>query len=348
MTEMNSKKWPARRLRIAFLALSALGATVGAAAFAFVKWRGVSYPEYTVDFGNNQKTTLHMKRRGEQMTGVLNVAPSKVAQAPFNAFGFHLVHHGLERFRKFTQPIPPGDYALQGLFSKPRSYRLVGHFPQPLADFSIGGEVPDATKPGTYIFVAAGAVANGVLPALDGTLPPKTPSNFVEKGAPSLACPTCLINGTLKKSPDSNSEANSFSIGLLYGHLPVKRSGLWVGSYVRADGKNTQQIVFSIEPPPNVPLRAGQIFSLAKGSGNSLNYSEYGTHSKDWDSIAGTVKILDVSKGEITFAIKDAPLKARIGGDARGTLKVDAKGKMRGTGLIQKGMLYSRRLQENS
>ncbi len=327
MAEMKSKK---RLVPRVIIALSAL-ISVGVAARFFVVWRGVSYPEYELDFGNNQKTTLRMHRRGEKMTGTLKVAPPKVS---FQAFGFQLVHHAFGSVRRFKQAIPAGEYEMEGLFMEPRSYRLVGRFPQPLSEFAIGGELPDATKPGNYVLVAAGAVANGDLPAFDGTLP--APKNSPANSTSAYA--DCKIGGTLKKSPDVNTNASQFDIGLHYGHLPVKRSGLWVGSYIQSDGKATQQIVFNIEAAENAILRVGQEFSFKKGSGNSLTYSEYGGQNKDWDSVDGTIKIQSVSKGEITFVASDVQLKARSGSEARGTMTLGAKGKMQATPLPS-GML---------
>jgi hypothetical protein len=335
MTEKQSKQ---RAWRIS-LALTALILIIAVVAF-YARWRGVSYPEYTLDFGTNQKITLRMHRRGEKMTGTLLVVPPKISENLLDwRFGFQLAHHIFGRLKRFTQPIPPGEYPMEGLFAEPRSYRMVGRFPAPLADFSIGGDLPDATQAGSYIFVAAGAIANGELPAFDGSLAAKKPAPEPVGSISTPACPNCLIVGKMKKSPEANIRDSQFSIGLRYGHLPVKRSGLWVASYVLSDSLNTQQVVFNIEPPANVALRAGQEFSLKKGSGNSLTYSEYGSENKDWDSTGGTLKIQAFNKGEVVFVLKDVPLAARSGGQARGIMTMTATGRMQATALIRQDML---------
>lgn len=104
-----------------------------------------------VQFSNNQSGTLTLRVQG-------------------NFAGGDLVVNNATRSRQFTFTIPAGTYAVEGTFTPPRTFRVVGNFPSPLGPFDLNGTIPTEDAPGSFTLNANGQTVTGSIP-IPGTTP---------------------------------------------------------------------------------------------------------------------------------------------------------------------------------
>ncbi len=317
-----------RRLFQGIAAFTLVAAIIGAGVWLR---RGHTYPDIPIGFNTGQKGVLRLTVRGDIATGSLRLAATNVSLAPVGA-RFQLVSH-VGSIPRIDFPLPAGEYAVKGRFAEPGSYRVIGEFPAPLHEFAISGVLPTATQPGYYGVMVAGKVASGAVPALDGSTP-STPFGYGTTSDAKAPQSPHQLKGQISQLSSARVLSNSLDLPLAFCHVPAKTQGLWTASFILKDGKRARQIVFSVQPPPAQKLQAGQKFSFAPGSGNSLSYSEFGAANdgdNDWDSLNGIVIIDAVKNGNLNFSLRDVRLKARDGGKAQGTFVLNAKGSARAT-----------------
>lgn len=156
-----------RRLLCALLLIPSLGAcaaTPGNIPTQTLQQRSVS----SVDFGNGQTGSLNLTRQGNQVDGELTISnPSPTLRS-----------QALSRSLQF------GSYALTGSFTPPKGFSVTGNFPAPIGTFTVSGNFPSLTEPGSATLEANGETVSIELPALN-TIPSPSPTSPSPTASPS-------------------------------------------------------------------------------------------------------------------------------------------------------------------
>lgn len=108
-----------------------------------------------VQLSANQTGRLNVRLRGETIEGdlIVNAATGPNPGPTPGALPFN---------------VPAGTYALTGNFTPPRGFTLNGDFPAPLGAFSVTGQIPTSSAPGSFAITAGGQTVSGTLPPTSG------------------------------------------------------------------------------------------------------------------------------------------------------------------------------------